>query len=500
MKSSVIGFSPYERERLVIGQVLAFGEETTQYVLPQLTSDKFLFSEGGLLGSKDHVRIWEAIELAVLRDRIPPTVGTIAGYLQNAENKRHYLASLESAVRGFHRIYAADAEFLRALAEAIDTAGIVYNEGSSNSELVRIIGDTKLFADYVNEVEDVDEWYAERVGRVRRTLKPTEEGYLHISDASERAIQRAYDIRDGKRSLLLPVGWPSFERAGLFVEGEYSIIHGASGGGKSALVMLVALGVAIGLKLHNIPGCVAINSLEMSDESLSERLAASLAGFNRHKLLQGPIALEDEDFGRYIQCLKFVKTLPIYIDPTNFIKTSVMQYRLTGMHYTDKGPVRLLVADYAELFADEESGNKEQNLDRISRRLKTISTSMGITSLLVNQTTYGNDGDNKARIGGFDGVRYKSPRFAADTVLEVWNPIAMLQRGTDVNPPDNLDDSHMWLLVQKGRNYGVADPVKLNWEAEYTRVSDPTLESGLLYSHMRHIDMLIREDSDGSSF
>jgi replicative DNA helicase len=337
-------------------------------------------------------------------------------------------------------------------------------------------------------VEDVDSWLNSYLSGLRGSVSNGPEGYQFSGDIAAEAIDEVEQIRSGEVSLLLPIGLPSMTRVNLIPYGNLVVLHGMSNSGKTSLMLEMALGTAIGLGKNNISGCVAINSLETPANVVIRNMAAMLSGFNTQKLYQGKPALQGQDYQEFLKAIEYIGTLPIYVDPTNLIKTTVMEYRLNGIHSSDRGPVRFLGSDYTELFSDDDGDSKEQNLTSVIRKHLQIARETGAAVVTISQSTYGVDGDHKARIAGAGGLRYSQGlRHAADIVLEIVNYPEMKRKGIDYRVPDSLDDSHFWILVEKTRGFGTPEPIPMFWEGESTRVLDPNLTFGksetMLFDH-----------------
>lgn len=492
-----MALSLYERETLLLGQVLLFGEDALKWIYPQLTGDKLIFSKTGVLGGKDHTHIFVAIEMCHAKKKNPNIVNVMEEIADKSDDMRPYLISLEERVKGYYRIHTLDVQAFMELAEQIDKAGVVYQTLAFGQPYTKLMEDSKDFQSFVDSVEDADEWLNEYTTHYRSAVRNGPEGYESTYDISLRARQEIEQIKEGKTSLLLPIGFPNHRLNALYPYGSLTIVTGGSNYGKSAYTNAIILGTAIGLQKNNIPGCVSVNSLENSATSMVKKLASIMAGFNTQKLYAGPSALQGDDFKYYLECIDYVGQLPIFIDTTDMLKTTTMQYRLNSIHSSDRGPVRLLVSDYTELFGDDDGDNKEQRLNFITRKHLSVARTMNAAVMLISGVTYG-DGNNKSRIAGAEGIRYaKGMRYHADFQVEIWNPIEMKKKGVDFVVPEGLDDDHLWLLFEKTRDVATPDPIPMNWTPEYTRVSDPNLDYGYanggpLFEHF--LDTAVKEE------
>src|SRR5205809_4698438 len=112
---------------------------------------------------------------------------------------------------------------------------------------------------------------------------------------------------------------------------------------------------------------VAVFSLEMSKESLLQRLVASVAQVDAHKFRSGH--LNREDWRRMTEALGTISSAPLWIDDAG--STSVMEIGAKARRLKrDKG-LSLLVVDYLQLItARGRFGNRQEEVSSISRGLK----------------------------------------------------------------------------------------------------------------------------------
>lgn len=469
----------FERETILLGSILKFEYDAASLIWPKLSADKLIFSQTGQIGGKDHSYIYAGIEYC-MATKMSPSITNVLDFLGNRHgDMRPYVVSLVDRLSGYYRIHSLDPNSLIHTAELVDQAGVVYKTLVYEKQLTRLLDNPSEFQQYVDEIEDVDDWLNTYTSGLRGSVQNGPEGYKLAGDIAGTVVDELDQIKSGQVSLLLPIGLPSLSKANLVPYGNLLVLHGMSNSGKTSLMLELALGTAIGLGKHNISGCVAINSLETPANVVIRNMASMLSGFNTQKLYQGSSALQGQDYSDFLKAIDYIGTLPIYVDDTNLIKTSVMEYRLNGIHGSDRGPVRYLGTDYSELFSDDEGDSKEQNLTAVIRKHLQISRETNAAVVAISQSTYGIDGNNKARIAGAGGLRYSQGlRHAADIVLEVVNYPEMKKKGIDYRAPEGLDDDYLWILVEKTRGFGTPEPIRMIWEGESTRMLDPNLTYG----------------------
>ncbi|MCE5223518.1 replicative DNA helicase [bacterium] len=151
--------------------------------------------------------------------------------------------------------------------------------------------------------------------------------------------------------------------------------------GKTSLALNIATNIA---KDSNIP--VAIFSLEMSKEQLTERIICSIAEINLQTFRTGNFKKDQEDitFNKLTNSFSTIYNLPIYIDDTPDI--SIMEVRSKSRRLqADKGQF-VLIVDYLQLMHSQERvENRVQEISKITRQMKHLARELKIPVLLLSQ-------------------------------------------------------------------------------------------------------------------
>lgn len=482
--------TPFDMECILLGLSLTYGEEATKWAIPKLTHDKFIYSKEGALGQQpDHMRIWQAIT-ACYGDKVAPTIPAVMERISGYKEYLYYLQSLVDSLQGYYRILEFQSRYYVGVANTVDKNGMAYRTIALANMLGKTLDDPNEFTKYVSEISDVDEWHNNVMHQFRSLVRPADVGYTHTSAIVDKVKEKWDRIWSGDQFTILPCGLPSLTRSGLFPVGRLFVVHGHSNCGKSAFVRQVCLGTAIGLKEKGIAGCVAINSLEEDQESVIAELASKLAGVDLFKLNFGPDGMTDAEKNRLLYWADYVSDLPLYVDSTNILTTSAMEYRLDSLHTSDKGPVWQMAIDYVELIKSiNDKDSKEQAVHAIGGTAFSLSRNVGASVLLVSQSSFGKQGGwNKEMIAGAQGLRYSSGLYhVADGVYENVNYVELKRKGVNFTPAQGLDDVSAWGLMQKGRGMPICDPIRWEWQGEYVRFLDPLLNHGrsepILFEH-----------------
>jgi len=155
------------------------------------------------------------------------------------------------------------------------------------------------------------------------------------------------------------------------------VLAGRPSMGKTSLALNIARNAAI-----DQGACVAIFSLEMSNESLVQRLLASEAEVNSKRMRLG---LNTDDEERAImEAQGKLSSASIYIDDSPMVRIAEMRSKARRLHY--EHPLDLIVLDYLQLLQSEgRSENRVQELSNITRSLKGLARELNVPLIAVSQ-------------------------------------------------------------------------------------------------------------------
>jgi len=147
--------------------------------------------------------------------------------------------------------------------------------------------------------------------------------------------------------------------------------------GKTSLALNIARNVAVEQK-----ACVALFSLEMSCESVVQRLLASESGVDFRLVRRGNFTERDEV--KIMEASGILSEAPLYIDDSPQLRTVAMRSKARRLHFERN--VDLIIIDYIQLIQGE--GRNEirvQELSRITRSLKMLARELNTPVLAISQ-------------------------------------------------------------------------------------------------------------------
>jgi replicative DNA helicase len=283
-------------------------------------------------------------------------------------------------------------------------------------------------------------------------------GLIPIKDIVRDNFERLEKIfREGKSITGVSTGYTELDKllSGL-QSSELLILAARPSQGKTALALNLAenIGLRAGLP-------VAIFSLEMSKESLLQRLVASVAQIDAHKFRTGH--LSREDWRRMTEALGAISAAPLWIDDAG--SNSVLEIGAKARRLKrDKG-LRLLVVDYLQLItARGRFNSRQEEVASISRGLKGLAKELQIPVLVLSQLTRAPEREER-------GPQLSDLRESgaieqdADVVMFIYRPHWAKMDAS----PEERDQAE--IQVAKQRN-GPTDKVRFVFRSRLTRFEE----------------------------
>jgi replicative DNA helicase len=264
-------------------------------------------------------------------------------------------------------------------------------------------------------------------------------------------------FREGKSITGISTGYAEMDKllSGL-QPSELIILAARPSQGKTALALNLAENIAMRAGLP-----VAIFSLEMSKESLLQRLVASVAQIDAHKFRTGH--LSKQDWSRMTEALGSIAAAPIWIDDAG--SNSVLEIGAKARRLKrDKG-MSLLIVDYLQLItARGRFNSRQEEVAGISRGLKGLAKELQIPVLVLSQLTRAPEREER-------GPQLSDLRESgaieqdADVVMFIYRP-NFFKIGA---APEERDQAE--IQIAKQRN-GPTDKVKFVFRSRLTRFEE----------------------------
>jgi replicative DNA helicase len=205
------------------------------------------------------------------------------------------------------------------------------------------------------------------------------EGFTRIKELMWPTMERIEALQRGGKSVTgVASGFSDLDdMTSGFQPSDLIIIAARPSMGKTALVLNIAQYAAIE---HDVP--VALFSLEMSKESLVQRMLTAEARVDAQKLRKG--MLRDDDFPRMARAAGILSAAPIWIDDSAAI--TLLEIRSKARRLRADANVGLVIVDYLQLVQGPTNAeSRQQEISLISRSLKALAKELHVPVIALSQ-------------------------------------------------------------------------------------------------------------------
>lgn len=255
----------------------------------------------------------------------------------------------------------------------------IVEEKSALRALIKTANDLiNLGYDQTQEVEDILDTAEKRIFDVIQNRN--QKGYSAIKDILVDSFTELEQLYNQKQHITgIPTGFADLDyiTAGLHPS-DLVIVAARPAMGKSAFALNIATNAAVRANTG-----VAIFSLEMSKEQMTNRILCSEAMVDSNKVRTGKI--EDDDWTKLAEASGALSAAQIFIDDTPGI--SVMEIRAKCRKLKLEKNIGLVVIDYIQLVqgSSKKNSSREQEISEISRSLKILAKEIGVPVIALSQ-------------------------------------------------------------------------------------------------------------------
>jgi len=299
-----------------------------------------------------------------------------------------------------------------------------------------------------------------------------DEGFTRLKEMLWPTMERIESLqKSGKSVTGVPSGFADLDdmTAG-FQSSEMVIVAARPSMGKTAFVLNVATHAAI-----EAGSGVAIFSLEMSKESLVQRMLCAEAMVDSQRVRRG--TLRDQDFTRLARAAGVLQNCPIWIDDTPAL--TLLEMRSKARRLRTENDIRLVVVDYLQLMrSPEHSENRVQEISDISRSLKALAKELRVPVLALSPLSRASEQRGGDRRPILSDLR-DSGAIEQDADLVVFIHRPEMYEGP-IDKDGNSLEGKAEIIVGKHRN-GPTGVVDLFFHKSFTRfdsLSDRSDEEG----------------------
>lgn len=245
---------------------------------------------------------------------------------------------------------------------------------------------------------------------------------------------------------------------GGFEKGTFTVFGARPGAGKTALMVQIAYNVAVKLNKK-----ILFFNLEMTKEELVKRLLA-LHTTNSNFTLKKGFDGDKDKFERFKKSAETLTTENIIIKDDVYDARQINQ--ITKRMVKNAG-VEIMILDYLQLSGLKDSGNREQEISKISRGLKRVSKDCQIPVLSLTQLSRDVEKRGGDKRPVLSDIRESGAiEQDADSVVFLFRPeyYGITEKDTGGSTENLLE-----LIIAKARN-GFTGTVEVEYQTKYNSV------------------------------
>jgi len=431
-------YSP-EAEMSVLGGMFIDADAVVKAV--EILDDTMFFREAHRRLYRAMIRLWEQGEVI--------DVVTLSEHLKSAGDFESvggaaYLAQLMDAVPTaanieYHARIVREKAVLRRLIEA--ATSIVQATFENQSDVEQLLDEAE-----------------QRIFQIAQTQD--RKGFVWIKELLWPAMEQIELLSQNSSAITgVPTGFadPDHMTAG-FQKGDLIIVAARPSMGKTAFTLNIAQHAAISAQKS-----VAFFSLEMSKESLVQRMLTSEARVDAGRVRTG--RLRDDDYPRLAQAAGLLNTAPIYIDDTPAISILEMRAKARRLK-SDRADLAMVVVDYLQLMqSGSRSESRQQEVSEISRGLKALAKELEVPVVALSQLSRAVESRPDKRPMMSDLRESGAIEQDADVIMFLYRPEYYYG---PVDKDGNSLEGRAEVIIGKQRN-GATGAVPLMFHKEFTR-------------------------------
>ena len=290
------------------------------------------------------------------------------------------------------------------------------------------------------------------------------DGFARIKELLWPTMERIESLQRGGKTITgVASGFNDLdEMTSGFQPADLVIVAARPSMGKTALCLNIAQHASISDEKR-----VAFFSLEMSKESLVQRMLTSEARVDAQRLRRG--LLRDDEFPMLARAAGILSAAPIWIDDTPGI--TLLEMRSKARRLKADAGIDMVIVDYLQLMQGPSNAeNRQQEVSQISRGLKALAKELSVPVIALSQLSRAPEqrtGDHRPQLS--DLRESGAIEQDADLIMFLFRQEMYDRDGVDKD--GNNIEGKTELIVGKQRN-GPTGTVHLHFHKQYTRFAN----------------------------
>jgi replicative DNA helicase len=338
-------------------------------------------------------------------------------------------------------------------------------------ELIRMSGD--IIADAYEDSSDVFDLLDKAESNLYEiTDKHLRKNFNSLGTIILNTLKEIEEQRNNKEDLTgIPSGFVPLDRlTGGWQKTDLIILAARPAVGKTAFALNLVMNAALN---KSKPTCVAFFSLEMSAGQLVKRMISAQSEVLLEKISKGNLA--DHEIIQIQQRIVKLSEAKIFIDDQAAL--NIFELRAKCRRLKQRYGLGFVVIDYLQLMTAsiDKSGNREQEISKISRELKSLAKELEIPIIALSQLNRSVENRKESKVPQLSDLRESGAiEQDADMVMFLYRPEYYPQNGATGQAGGQevaTVPGETYINVAKHRN-GQTDMIKVKAELQYQKFVD----------------------------
>ncbi|HOC96379.1 MAG TPA: replicative DNA helicase [bacterium] len=351
-----------EAEKNLLGALLIDKDAITE-VADIITAEDFYSNINGI--------IYDGI-VTLYEKRQPTDIVNLSNLLEERKQLdiiggRVYLIELmENTITSancvsYAKIISKKATLRRLISTSAEITELAYNQEENDVEETLDIAEQKLF----NVSKNVNQ-----------------DNFIPLRTVLNESFERIDNLSQNRDQIRgVPSGFNDLDKilAG-FQKSDLIIIASRPSVGKTSFALDIARNASIKHKAK-----IALFSLEMSREQLTDRMVSAESGIDLWKIRTGHLSDDqnNNDFEKIGEAISRLSEANLFIDDSGNI--NVMQIRSKCRRLKAELGLDMVIIDYLQLIQDNGSDNRNQEISIITRALKALAKELDVPVIALSQ-------------------------------------------------------------------------------------------------------------------
>ena len=332
-------------------------------------------------------------------------------------------------------------------------------------ELIRISG--SVIADAYEDSTDVfDLLDKAESGLYEITDKHLRKNFKSLSEVLVQTVQEIEDAKNKQEDVTgVPTGYKQLDKltAG-WQKNALIIVAARPAVGKTAFCLNLAMNAA----MHSPkPFPVAFFSLEMGAGELVKRMLSATTEVTMDSITKG--RMQEHEFVQMTQRMNKLAAASIFLDDQAAL--NVFELRAKARRLKQRHDIQLIIIDYLQLMQADinKGGNREQEISKISRDLKSLAKELAIPIIALSQLNRGVESRKESKVPQLSDLRESGAiEQDADMVMFLYRPEYY---GINNDEMGQAIEGETHIHIAKNRS-GATDTIKVRFIKEYQKFVD----------------------------